>query len=155
MMKEFLETGKIVGTHGVRGMVRIQPWCDDADFLCGFEKIYIKEGRECLSVGKMQPHGNVVIAALSGVDSIEKAEALRGSDGAGLACRFSGRGGACGTPAIRDRVFRGGFTVFYGSSSVCTTVARAVTCLPVWLTYTLATVAAMASSVLVAHFVKR
>lgn len=79
MMKEFLETGKIVGTHGVRGMVRIQPWCDDADFLCGFEKIYIKEGRECLSVGKMQPHGNVVIAALSGVDSIEKAEALRGS----------------------------------------------------------------------------
>ena len=78
-MKEFLETGKIVGTHGVRGMVRIQPWCDDADFLCGFEKIYIKNGEQALSVLKIQPHGNVVIAALDGVDSIEKAEALRGS----------------------------------------------------------------------------
>ena len=78
-MKDFLETGKIVGTHGVRGMVRIQPWCDSADFLCGFKKLYIKNGEEALSVLKIQPHGNVVIAAFSGVDSIEQAEKLRGS----------------------------------------------------------------------------
>ena len=24
----FLEAGQIVGTHGVRGEVRVQPWCD-------------------------------------------------------------------------------------------------------------------------------
>lgn len=78
-MKDFLEAGKIVGTHGVRGMVRIQPWCDGADFLCGFKKLYIKGGQECLSVVKIQPHGNVVIAAFKGVDSIESAEKLRDS----------------------------------------------------------------------------
>lgn len=78
-MKDFLEAGKIVGTHGVRGMVRIQPWCDTGDFLCGFKKLYIKGGEEALTINKIQPHGNVVIAAIKGVDSIELAEKLRGS----------------------------------------------------------------------------
>ena len=41
MRKEFIETGKIVGTHGIRGMVRIQPWCDSCEFLCDFKKLYI------------------------------------------------------------------------------------------------------------------
>ncbi len=76
-MKEYLETGKIVGTHGVRGMVRIQPWCDSPEFLCGFKKLYINGG-EVLLVQKIQPHGNVVIAQLKGVESIEDAEKLRG-----------------------------------------------------------------------------
>ena len=53
------------------------------------------------------------------------------------------------------RVFRGNFTGFTGATTFALTVAWCVTSLPVWLTYTLATVAAMASSVLVAHFVKR
>ncbi len=77
-MKEYLETGKIVGTHGVRGMVRIQPWCDSNEFLCGFKTFYLKDGK-ALKVTKIQPHGTVVIAQFSGVDSIEAAEQLRDS----------------------------------------------------------------------------
>lgn len=77
-MKRYLESGQIVGTHGVRGMVRIQPWCDTPAFLCGFKKIYGDEGQTVWKVIKAQPHGNVVIAALQGVDSIEAAEKLRG-----------------------------------------------------------------------------
>lgn len=53
------------------------------------------------------------------------------------------------------RVFRGTFTGFTGATTFALTVAWCVTSLPVWLTYTLATAAAMASSALVAHFVKR
>ncbi len=75
-MKRYLESGQIVGTHGVRGMVRIQPWCDTPAFLCGFKKIYGDEGQTVWKVIKAQPHGNVVIAALQGVDSIEAAEKL-------------------------------------------------------------------------------
>ncbi len=75
-MKEFLQTGKITGTHGVRGMVRIQPWCDSNEFLCSFKSLYLESGRE-LKVEKMQPHGTVVIAKIGGVDSIEQAEMLR------------------------------------------------------------------------------
>lgn len=78
MKKEFLEVGKIVGTHGVRGMVRIQPWCDTPEFLCGFKRLYLDDaGNTSVSVNSAKPHGNVVIAALQGVDSIESAEKYR------------------------------------------------------------------------------
>ena len=39
MQKPYLEAGKIVNTHGVRGEVRIQPWADDAAFLLGHNLI--------------------------------------------------------------------------------------------------------------------
>ena len=77
MRKEFLEAGKIVGTHGVRGMVRIQVWADSVDFLCGIKKLYLKDNSSGLKIEKIQPHGNVAIAKLSGVDTIEDAEKLR------------------------------------------------------------------------------
>ena len=77
MKKEFLETGKIVGTHGVRGMVRIQPWCDDAEFLKSFKKFYLQSSMEEIHLSDVKLNGNVVIAKVSGVDTIEGAEALR------------------------------------------------------------------------------
>lgn len=78
MKKKFLETGKVVGTHGIRGHVRIQPWCDSPDFLCSFKKLYLDEnGLEFLSVNSAKPHGNIVIAAFKGIDTIELAEKYR------------------------------------------------------------------------------
>lgn len=78
-MKRYLETGKIVGTHGVRGMVRVQPWSDSGEFLKQFKYVYAdKEGKQKLKLKSVQPHGNVVLMAIDGVDSIENAEALRG-----------------------------------------------------------------------------
>lgn len=78
MKKEFLEIGKFVGTHGVRGMVRIQPWSDDGEFLTKFKKFYLENGKTKIEMSKIAPHGNVVIAAVKGVGSIEDAEKLRG-----------------------------------------------------------------------------
>ncbi len=79
MKQKFLEVGRIVGTHGVRGMIRIQAWCDSPEFFCGLKKLYLnKEGTDFLEVSKSSPHGNVVIAAFKGVDSIEAAETYRG-----------------------------------------------------------------------------
>lgn len=67
-----------MGTHGVRGMVRIQPWCDSAEFFCTLKKVYLdSEGKDKLSVSKSSPHGNVVIAAIKGIESIEEAEKYR------------------------------------------------------------------------------
>ena len=80
MLKQFLETGKIVGTHGIKGMVRVQGWCDSGEFLQQFKYIYTDpEGQNRLQVKSVQPHGNVVLMALKGVDSIEAAEKLRGT----------------------------------------------------------------------------
>lgn len=77
MKKEFLEIGKIVGTHGIRGMVRIKPWSDDSEFLTQFKKFYLENGKTKIEVTKIAPHGNVVIAQIKGVDSVEEAEKLR------------------------------------------------------------------------------
>lgn len=79
-MKRYLETGKIVGTHGVKGTIRVQPWSDSGEFLKQFKYIYAdKNGDEKFKVKSVQPHGNIVLITLDGVDSIEKAEALRGT----------------------------------------------------------------------------
>lgn len=78
MLKQFLETGKIVGTHGIKGMLRVQGWCDSGEFLQQFKYIYTdSDGKTKYTVKSVQPHGNVVLMALKGVDSIEQAEALR------------------------------------------------------------------------------
>ena len=33
MRHAFLEIGKIVSTHGVKGEVRVDPWCDEPAFV--------------------------------------------------------------------------------------------------------------------------
>ena len=46
MLKKYLETGKIVGTHGVKGMVRVQPWSDSGEFLTNFKYFYLDKNGE-------------------------------------------------------------------------------------------------------------
>lgn len=78
MKKKYLETGKIVGTHGIRGQLRVQPWCDSPEFICLFKKLYLDEnGQEFLKVLSAKPHGNIVILTVGEIDSIEKAETFR------------------------------------------------------------------------------
>ena len=77
MPKRFLEAGKIVGTHGVRGDLKVQSWCDSPEVLCDFDTLYLDENTR-VSVEKAQVHKNVVLMHLTGVDTVEAAEALRG-----------------------------------------------------------------------------
>ena len=78
MKKQFLEVGQIVGTHGVRGTMRVKPWSDDSDFLSDFKRVYLDKGETELKVSSAKAHGNVTLLDIKGVDSIEKAEGLRG-----------------------------------------------------------------------------
>ena len=74
-MKEFLDCGQIVNTHGVRGEVRIVPWADSPEFLCQFSTLYIDGApRRVLS---SRVHKGSVIAKLDGVDTVEEAMLLR------------------------------------------------------------------------------
>lgn len=80
MIKQYLETGKIVGTHGIKGMVRVQPWSDSGEFLTNFEYFYLdSDGKNALKAVKIQPHGGVVLIAFKDVETVEQAESLRGS----------------------------------------------------------------------------
>ena len=74
-MREFLDCGQIVNTHGVRGEVRIVPWADSPDFLCRFSTLYLDGApRRVLS---SRVHKGSVIAKLDGVDTVEEAMLLR------------------------------------------------------------------------------
>ena len=77
-MQQFLEIAKITATHGIRGEVRCQYYCDTADVLCDFDTLYFDKGAKSVKVVKSYPHKNVVIMKLEGVDSIEQAQPLIG-----------------------------------------------------------------------------
>ena len=78
MIKEFLEIGQIVGTHGIRGEVRVNPWCDSPDFIRQFKTLYYdKKGEKAVKVTACRSHGNVALLKLDGVDTVEAAAALR------------------------------------------------------------------------------
>lgn len=79
MKKEFLEVGEIVGTHGVRGEMRVNPWCDSPAFLKKFKKLYLDEiGTKSLDVKSAREHGNVALVTIDTIDTVEKAQAMRG-----------------------------------------------------------------------------
>ncbi len=79
MIKEFLEIGQIVGTHGVKGELRVHPWCDSPDFFGKFKTLYFDEkGLQAVRVLSCRPHGNVVLLCLDGVNGVDAAAALRG-----------------------------------------------------------------------------
>ena len=42
--KQYLETGKIVTTHGIKGEVKVYPWCDTPEFLLDFDVFYLNKG---------------------------------------------------------------------------------------------------------------
>jgi len=71
MKNEFLEAGKIVNTHGIRGELKIQPWADSPAFLTDFEHFYI--AGEPVKVLTARVHKGCVIAALEGIADIESA----------------------------------------------------------------------------------
>ncbi len=78
MKKQYLDSGKIVGTHGIKGEVRIDPWCDSPEFLCAFKKLYLDNKGETFIEVKSRPHKNITLAKIKGVETIEEAEKLRG-----------------------------------------------------------------------------
>lgn len=74
----FLEAGQIVGTHGVRGELRVQPWCDSAEQFAGFKTLYWdKDGTKSVKI-KARAHKNMALVQIDGVDTMDAAAALRG-----------------------------------------------------------------------------
>ena len=41
-MKDYLECGKVVGSHGVKGGCKVESLCDSPRVLCGFDTVYLK-----------------------------------------------------------------------------------------------------------------
>ncbi|MBR3556554.1 MAG: 16S rRNA processing protein RimM [Oscillospiraceae bacterium] len=72
----FLEIGRIINTHGVRGEVKLEPWADSPQQLKSLKTLWL-EGK-ALPIRECRVHGRFVIAKLEGVDSVEAAMILKG-----------------------------------------------------------------------------
>ncbi len=75
MNEKMMEVGKIVNTHGIRGEIKIQPWCDSPDFLLNFDTYYI-DG-VAYNVCSSRVHKFCVLASLKGIENVNQAMALK------------------------------------------------------------------------------
>lgn len=73
--KQFIEAGKVVNTHGVKGEVKIQVWLDSPEFLKKFKTVYIDNRAVKLVSGRV--HKGFLIAVLDGVDDVNAAMSLK------------------------------------------------------------------------------
>ncbi len=78
-MKQFLEIGKIINTHGLKGEVKLELWCDDIDYLKQFKTLYLDEnGAQALTLASARPQKNHAIVKLAEIGGIDDAERLKG-----------------------------------------------------------------------------
>ena len=75
MKSPFLEAGKIVNTFGVRGEVKLQPWCDSAEFLKPFKTLYV-DGQP-RAVASSRVHKGMLIVRFEGVEDVNAAMLLK------------------------------------------------------------------------------
>ena len=98
MNEKYLEAGKIVSTHGVRGEVKVLPWADGPEFLTRFKTFYLVGGGvldapnvsasetrgpswepapTALTVESARVQKTVVLVKFRDVDTVEDAQKLR------------------------------------------------------------------------------
>ena len=78
----YIEAGKIVNTHGVKGSVKIESWCDTPVVLSSLTKIFIKKksgefirlDRESSFVSKRH-----AVMKLRGIDTLDEALKYKGA----------------------------------------------------------------------------
>lgn len=74
-MKEYLSCGKVVNTHGVAGLIKIESWCDTPKVLASLKTLYLEKNGEYLplEVERSSLHKGMVLCKLKGCDNFESA----------------------------------------------------------------------------------
>ena len=80
MKKEFLECGKILAPHGVRGVLKIESWCDSPKILAAQKRVFFAEkdgSYKEAEVISASVSGSLVLMHVGGLDTREEAQALK------------------------------------------------------------------------------
>ena len=78
MKHQFLEAGKIVRTHGIRGELLMECWADSPEFLLEAKHFYFDGGKRDAGLFSARAHKGRLLLKLQGVDTVEQGDALRG-----------------------------------------------------------------------------
>jgi 16S rRNA processing protein RimM len=78
---EKVPMGRVVAPWGVKGWVKVEPYSDERDSLCGFPNWLLeKRGKlQPVAVAECKVHGAHVVARFEGCDDRDQAEAWRGA----------------------------------------------------------------------------
>ena len=74
-----LECGKIINTHGLAGVVKLESWCNTPQDLAAIGTLYFNENGRFTpkKVKSASVQKKFVLAAIEGIDDIDAAEALK------------------------------------------------------------------------------
>lgn len=77
--EKFLECGKIINTHGVKGTVKAESWCDSPYILADLERVYTEENGKAkeYKVIKASVFKQFVLLELEGVYGMDAALAMK------------------------------------------------------------------------------
>ena len=80
MKKIYLECGKVLGAHGVRGVLKVESWCDTPRVLASQKRIFLAEGGEFVErrVLSASVTGPQVLMSIEGVYDRDEAISMKG-----------------------------------------------------------------------------
>ena len=80
-MNEMFTVGKIVNTHGVKGEVKVMPTTDDPSRFKKFKSVYVmRKTMTTYEIETVRFHKGCVLIKFKGIDDMDAAELLRGSE---------------------------------------------------------------------------
>lgn len=80
MKKEYLECGKVCSAHGVRGALKVEPWCDTPKVLADAGRVFTNDGKggyKEIKIKSASVSGRLVLLTLDGVDTRECAQGMK------------------------------------------------------------------------------
>ncbi len=80
MKKEFLECGKVLGPHGVRGVLKTESWCDSPKVLASQKRLFLADkdgGYGEVKILGASVSGNTVLLTLEGITDRDTAVAMK------------------------------------------------------------------------------
>lgn len=80
VMKEYLEIGQFVNTHGVKGDLKLEVWADSPQSLTGLKKIYreTKDGYREYEISRVSVFKEFLLCHIAGIDDIDDALPFKG-----------------------------------------------------------------------------
>lgn len=78
MKKEYLCIGKIVGSRGINGEVKVDSFCDYPEDFYNIKDIYLNINEKPLDITGLRIHKSQILMKINGVENKNSAEVLRG-----------------------------------------------------------------------------
>ncbi len=80
MKKEFLECGRVCAAHGVRGILKVESWCDSPKVLATQKRVFVADKNGKYNERKIltaSVSGSLVLLGIEGVSTREEAFAMK------------------------------------------------------------------------------